>query len=127
MIAGVTSNNKASRFISEIPQELIEKTKSRDWKNLKEGETAPQSAYEIRTKSINSAHKFGRLNLNNITGGNTNTISFSVSDSVSHPKFGAGTITSVRPMGSDSMLEIDFGDSIGTKKLLQKLSKLTKI
>ena len=127
MIAGVTSNNKASRFISEIPQELIEKTKSRDWKNLKEGETAPQSAYEIRTKSINSAHKFGGLNLNNITGGNTNAISFSVSDSVNHPTFGAGKIMSVKPMGSDAMLEIDFGDSIGTKKLLQKLSKLTKI
>lgn len=128
MIAGVTSNNKASRFISEIPLELIEKTKSRDWKNLKEGEKMPKSSQEIRVQSVNSAHQFGGIN--SVAGGrNLNTVGtvFEISEKVSHPMFGHGEIKSVQKMGNDALLEIDFGATVGSKRLMQKFSNLTKI
>ena len=57
MIAGVTSNNKASRFISEIPQELIEKTKSRDWKNLKEGENVIKITVKAEDETTTRVYK----------------------------------------------------------------------
>jgi len=41
-----------------------------------------------------------------------------------HNVFGEGVIINVKPMASDSMLEIAF-DKVGTKKLMGKIAKLT--
>ena len=65
MIFGCTSHNKASVFLSEIPEEIVQKTKSRDWKDLEEGAVIPKSAQEIRAQSVMAAHNFG-----GIAGGN---------------------------------------------------------
>jgi len=42
-------------------------------------------------------------------------------DSVRHKSFGSGMVTSVTPVGGDTLLEIAF-DSVGTKKLLLKFA-----
>ncbi|MDR2753438.1 MAG: ATP-dependent DNA helicase PcrA, partial [Oscillospiraceae bacterium] len=46
-----------------------------------------------------------------------------VGQSVIHPTFGRGMVLSVKPMGSDTLLEVAF-DTVGTKKLMANYAKL---
>ena len=124
MIFGSTSHNKVSRFLDEIPSDLIEKTKSRDWKDLKKGERIPRSAQEIRARSIFAARNFGGVSGG--VSGNNIVNDYKVGDIVKHTVFGIGTIVYCIKMGNDSMLSIDFGGNIGIKKLMANFAKLTK-
>ncbi len=124
MIFGSTTHNKASRFLNEIPDELLEKTKSRDWKALGKGEEIPRSAQELRAKSLLAAHHFG-----GIAGGNAaaNTpVSYAVGETVKHGSFGMGNIISCTPMGGDNLLEVAF-EKCGNKKLMANFAHLEKI
>ncbi len=120
MIFGSTSHNKHSRFIDEISEDLIEKSKSRDWKKMDPSEDKPQSAQEIRIKSTIAARHFGQ-----VVGGVQSSQAFNIGDSVSHGKFGRGRISSVTKMGTDEMLEIEFDDA-GIKKLMANYARLKK-
>ena len=53
-------------------------------------------------------------------------ITYAIGERVKHKTFGEGMITSVIPMGNDSMLEIAF-DMVGTKKVMANFAKLEKI
>ncbi len=126
MIFGSTSHNKASRFLGEIPENLIEKTKSRDWKKLDASEEKPRSAQELRVKSTLAARFFGQ-----VAGGKSNDsenkIVFAPGDNVKHPVFGEGTILATQKMGNDHLLEITFSDpKIGIKKLMSNFARLKK-
>lgn len=120
MIFGSTSHNKSSRFLSEMPQELLDRTKSRDWKKLDDGEERPKSAQEIRTQSLIAARHFGQV----AGGGDTETPQkFTSGMTVFHKTFGKGTVMSVLPMNGDSLLEILF-DTAGSKKLMANYAHL---
>ncbi|BED93107.1 MAG: ATP-dependent DNA helicase PcrA [Candidatus Paraimprobicoccus trichonymphae] len=127
MIFGCTSNYKPSRFIKELSSELVEKTKSKDWKKLNPEEDEPRSAYELQLKSTISARKF-----NKITGGITtepgnnfrNNLEFGVGDKVKHALFGEGEVVDILD-SNGTILVIDFL-KVGIKKLApQFLSKLS--
>lgn len=122
MIFGSTSRNKPSRFLSEIPEELVERSRTREWKKPKPGVALPTSAYEARTVSTNAARHFGPSSLEQ---GQASTESFRAGDHVSHRTFGEGTVLSAAPMGNDTLLEIAF-DQVGTKKLMANFARLTK-
>ena len=124
MLFGSTSHNKPSRFLGEIPDDLLEKTKSRDWKDLKKGESCPRYAQEIRARSVLAAHNFGE-----IAGGTGKTSvkeTFKSGDVIKHKKFGKGTVMSAIPMSGDTMLEILF-DTEGLKKLMANYAHLEKV
>lgn len=123
MLFGSTSHNKPSRFLEEIPSELLEKTKSKDWKTLGKGETCPRSAQELRARSVLAAHNFGQ-----VAGGSkaSSKVSFTVGDVVNHKKFGKGTVLNVTPMSGDAMLEISF-ETEGIKKLMANFAHLEKL
>ena len=116
MTFGSTSHNKPSRFISEIPNELVVIKRSRDWKHLPKGETIPESNQSIKIKSIVSARSFGMSSIENETVNKTKK-NYVLGDAVDHSIFGHGIITSVYDIGSESLLDIDF-DKSGKKKLL---------
>ena len=114
MIFGRTNVNKVSRFVDEIPPELI------DHKNVPKGfdyhdrrqqlgfETprrpAPQqNPYSFRPAPRQSAPK--------------TPPAFQTGDHVRHKAFGAGTIVKMTPMGGDHLIEVSF-ESAGTKKLM---------
>lgn len=120
MIFGSTSHNKSSRFLSEMPQELLDRTKSRDWKKLDNEEDRPKSAQEIRNQSLIAAHHFGQV----AGGGDTEkSQKFKPGLTVIHKTFGQGTVMSVLPMNGDSLLEILF-DKVGSKKLMANYAHL---
>ncbi|MCI9272909.1 MAG: UvrD-helicase domain-containing protein [Clostridiales bacterium] len=121
MIFGSTSRNKSSRFSAEIPEELVDKSRARDWKKPEPGYRAPTSNYEARIKSASAARHFGQP----APASAPSKESFRVGDTVSHKTFGVGTILSASPMGNDVLLEIAF-DSAGTKKLMSNFARLKK-
>ncbi len=61
MTYGTTSHNKPSRFISEIPSNLLEITKSKDWKKLAASDRIPPSNKQVRVKSVVLARSFGSI------------------------------------------------------------------
>ena len=52
--------------------------------------------------------------------------SFSAGERIHHRTFGDGTVLNAMPLGNDTLLEISF-DTSGTKKLMAKFAKITKI
>ena len=127
MLLGSTSHNKPSRFLSEIPESLIAKTKSRDWKNLKEGERIPKSAQELRAQSVMAAHNFGGITGGGLKGNAFVSANlFQSGDKVYHNVFGEGEIKSSVKVGNDAMLDIYFGNAVGLKKLMANYAKLEK-
>ena len=54
------------------------------------------------------------------------TATFSAGDRVRHVTFGVGVIVSSKPMGGDTLYEINF-EKVGTKKLMATYARLTKV
>lgn len=123
MIFGSTSRNKSSRFVDEIPLELIERSRSREWKKPKPGTDLPTSAFEARVVTTESARNFGPIDL---THSEPPVVQLKAGDKVLHKTFGTGMIISTVPMGNDTLLEIAFEES-GTKKLMANFARLQKI
>jgi DNA helicase-2/ATP-dependent DNA helicase PcrA len=115
MTFGSTSHNKPSRFISEIPSDLINVTKSREWKKMPAGQHIPKSIKDIKIKSVVSARSFG-MNALGSNLMNSDKKKYILGDVVNHNIFGHGVVTSVYDIGNDSLLEIDFEKS-GKKKI----------
>ena len=59
-------------------------------------------------------------------GATAGACEYSVGERVAHPKFGAGTIERIEPLTSDHKLVVMF-DSYGSKTLLAKFAKLSKL
>ena len=123
MIFGSTSRNKASRFLSEIPEELVTRSRSRSWKKPIPGTELPTSAYEARAVTTNAARHFGPVNMAKQAGSRA---TYHPGDRVGHGAFGEGMILSAVPMGNDTLLEIAF-DNAGTKKLMANFARLKKL
>ena len=123
MLFGSTTHNKASRFINEIPENLIEFTGDRhSFASQSTGNGS--SALNI---SIGTPYKkkstFGAAYTKPASAAN---VVYNVGDCVLHKVFGKGMIMKVEQMGNDKMLEIAF-DKAGTKVLMANFSKMEKI
>ena len=123
MLFGSTTRNKASRFLSEIPEELVERSRSRSWQKPTPGTSLPTSAYEAREVTTNSARHFGPVSL---TKPKPSGEKLAVGDKVKHLTFGQGEIISATPMGNDTLLEIMF-ETVGSKKIMQNFARLKKL
>lgn len=118
-IFGSTNRNRASRFLEEIPEELLERSRARDWKQPTPGTSLPVSAKEARAISMESARSFGP------SPHAAASEVFCVGDRVVHKAFGAGTVLATTPMGNDHLLEIAF-DEKGTKKIMANFARLKR-
>ena len=118
MIFGSTSRNKASRFLDEIPESLLEHTRTREWRRP-QIPAIPEDPMLARRAAV--ARSFGPVNRGEASG----TV-WKPGDTVGHKAFGSGMILSVTPMGNDSLLEIAF-EKVGTKKLMANFARLKKL
>lgn len=115
LLYGQTMHNRLSRFISEIPEDyvvFVDKVQ-----RFTMGGNAP--ARTVRTNYLRE-HSAKRPEQP------ATTESYSVGERISHRVFGEGTVISASPMGNDTLLEISF-DASGTKKLMAKFAKITKL
>ena len=122
MLFGSTSYNKESRFVTEIPDELLEKTgderKSAFSSGFGNGER-----FTVGAGRTNASPKAGvAYRPPAVKAG----VSYSVGDTVLHKVFGKGMVMSAEKMGNDTLLEIAF-DKAGTKKLMANFCKMEKL
>ena len=122
VIFGSSQRNRPSRFLGEIPEELVEQSRTHDWKKPDFGVSLPVSSSETRAVSAESARSFGTRSAPPAQKGPS---LFRAGDSVLHKTFGSGMVLSATPMGNDTLLEIAF-DRVGTKKLMANFARLEK-
>lgn len=102
--------NPVSRFIREIPEELMEMINRR---------TLHAAASQAKQTGFRTTMESGSA------GGGTTV--WKVGDKADHKKWGIGTVVSVRGEGEDQELDIAFPSPIGIKRLLAKFAPITKV
>ena len=123
MIFGSTNRNKSSRFCMEIPEELVDRHRAREWKKPEPGTVLPVSYRETRAVSMQAARNFGPAAA---ARPEKPSVALRPGDAVMHKTFGQGMILSASPMGNDVLLEIAF-ERVGTKKLMANFARLQKL
>lgn len=106
--------NPESRFLREIPQELI------DWRR-----TAPKPSFSA---PVSGAGRFGSARPSPTRSGASrrSLLVLQVGDRVTHDKYGLGRVEEVSGVGESAMSLIDFGSS-GRVKLMHNHAPVTKL
>lgn len=120
-----TSCNPQSRFVDEIPKELIVSERPNY------AYANPQSPKTYYSESAQTSKKAQNIvgdrpynsNINRKPAGD---LGLRAGDRVRHITFGEGEILSARQMGADVLYEVIF-DRVGTKKLMGTYARLKKI
>ncbi len=118
LIYGKTSYNKVSRFIEEIPAELLDKPEEETpVRQIREFTPVRKQKPKVSDEMLKKPFSPGYMN----TARSADV--FSTGDVITHPVFGIGMIISVTKMGPENMYEIAF-DNVGTKKMLGSYAKI---
>ena len=105
MLHGQTRYNVASRFLDELPEEVVKRLTLRPGHaRFDDVAWAPRPARSSKAKTPGHGFRIGQ--------------------SVLHPKFGQGVIVNAEGSGSDARLQINFGKQ-GMKWLALEYAKLT--
>ncbi|MBR2406560.1 MAG: UvrD-helicase domain-containing protein [Clostridia bacterium] len=145
MLYGSTNRNRPSRFLQEMPQDL-----------LKTHELAPSyrpsysdggyrggasvgfrsdSGFQRSFNDTPATSSYRSKNSGEPLGGGISVSAaktasaaaqWQAGDTVQHKTFGVGQIQNVQPMGNDQLLTIAF-EKVGTKKIMATFAKLTKL
>ncbi len=128
MIRGETQYNKVSRFVREIPANLLEgempsKTQAAD-RAVERGFQTGAKTSSYRRNPVSGqgmqARSFASVNTQKAS------LDYGVGDRVRHIKFGDGDVTSIVEGGRDFEVTVNF-DTAGTKKMFASFAKLKKL
>jgi DNA helicase-2/ATP-dependent DNA helicase PcrA len=128
MIRGETQYNKISRFVKEIPSELmnneIRQPAHMEPKEKKAPEfTRPKRPTMRQQPSGQSMQTMAFTKAGNIPKGN---LDYGVGDWVSHIKFGKGIVRNIVDGGRDYEVTVEF-EGCGVKKMFASFAKLKKL
>ncbi len=112
MMFGRTAPSRESRFLREIPAELVA-TMGRKVSQSQANTSASSSTALNRGDSFSKPKALVK------------PFDIVAGDVVNHSSFGRGTVISVKAMGGDHLVEINF-DTKGVKKVMAAFAKLTK-
>ncbi|WP_371407217.1 DNA helicase PcrA [Kribbella sp. NBC_00662] len=112
---GAPQHNPPSRFLEEIPGELL------DWRRDESAITRWSGTGTVRGSGIPSRYEPTRR-----SSSDKPVISLNPGDRVVHDTFGMGTVVVVRGEGQQAQADIDFG-SEGVKRLLLRYAPVEKI
>ena len=124
MIHGTTQYNRVSRFVEEIPEDLL--TEHVVFEKKKEVESVKSTAYQQAKQAFHSkpfaaakpVQQFGKIQ--------DGTLDYEVGDRVRHVKFGEGLVTQITSGGRDYEVTVNF-DTAGVKKMFAMFARLQKI
>ena len=121
MVRGETQYNNVSRFVREIPSELLAR-KSVMPRESKKPEVPQNTSYQkakeaFRTKTFDP-QQFKVVK--------ADKLDYTVGDQVSHVKFGKGTVLEITEGGRDYEVKVDF-ERFGVKKMFASFAKLKKV
>jgi DNA helicase II / ATP-dependent DNA helicase PcrA len=105
---GRPAYHKPSRFLSEVPAELI------DWRRDEAAATPPASERLARRPGVQAL-------------GNRPVPSLVPGDRVTHDSYGLGRVLSVEGRGDDPEAKIDFGGDYGIKHLVLRYAPIEKL
>lgn len=141
---GSTSCNPVSRFVKEIPENMLEganeidsepenkfKDTNYEWSYGKSGNNGKVVSYKVDIPSskpepsfaFKSAESFlAKLN-SKAQGNDTDLSKYKEGQRIYHKRFGEGNISKIEPEGDDLKLDIQF-DKVGHKRLMAKFANL---
>ncbi len=108
---GRTNMNPVSRFISEIPEDLIDEVSADRKVNTPFGLKKQPARRPVVRPQANTA---------------SGTADWKVGDKAAHKKWGTGTVVSVKGSGDSVELDIAFPSPVGIKRLLAKFAPIEK-
>ena len=146
MLFGNTSLTRPSRFINEIPEELVDSNLNEPKQSFYGGYSSQNGfsgysgasvggysgynkpASANKPKSTASAGGFAKGGFSKSTAPKSTVanIDYKTGDTVEHKTFGRGLVIGAKSVGGDMVLEIAF-DDYGTKKIMAKMAKMKKI
>ncbi|MBQ9983515.1 MAG: UvrD-helicase domain-containing protein [Lachnospiraceae bacterium] len=145
MMHGTTNYNPVSRFVKEIPEDVISMNGNGSFAIRKQTEMLQQARDSMSGKTASVTAKPYSYGAMSQTYRKTGSPSFSttptfgkefrverlevdytVGDTVQHVKFGKGVVTSLVSGGKDYEVTVDF-ETAGTKRMFASFAKLKKI
>ena len=128
---GKTSMNPPSKFIGEIPSDLIDDLTAPETRYSASFFSSYKPVNSYSGNNVSSTVNSGYNSMSTVSEKtsarpNTDSPSLKKGDSVIHKKFGKGLVLAVQPLGNDMLLEVAF-ETVGTKKLMQNMARLEKI
>lgn len=118
MMNGSNNYNPISRFIKEIPEELLDLGGYRKAVN----QSVPQAASGNISKVFTAKPSYGKT----FTVNRAEQLEYEVGSRVRHIKFGAGTVEEIKNGGKDYEVTVDF-DDYGVKRMFASFAKLKKL
>jgi DNA helicase-2/ATP-dependent DNA helicase PcrA len=125
MIRGETQYNKVSRFVKEIPRELLAGTIQKEkMPDIPKPSMMAKNAFSakpmaLRRTGVPEARNFGNSTMKK-------SLDYAVGDTVSHMKFGTGVVKQIIDGGRDYEVTVDFS-GVGVKKMFASFAKLKKL
>lgn len=123
MIRGETQFNRVSRFVREIPRELVDLGHTVQEKKPRLEDIAPKNNSYMQMKMAFHAKPFQPKEFK-VT--KAESLDYEVGDTVRHVKFGVGIVKNITEGGRDYEVTVDF-DRFGVKKMFAGFAKLKKI
>ena len=132
MTRGETHFNRMSRFLQEIPRELMENGSlpfDKEMQKERDQELAKQNAY-MQAKQAFRQKPFQNYGIQKgakaFAVSKEKGLDYQVGDRVRHIKFGEGTVRGIIEGGRDFEVTVEF-DTAGIKKMFATFAKLKKI
>ena len=123
LVRGETQYNKVSRFVREIPRELVELgTTIQEHKPSMQETPSPKNSY-MQMRQTFRAKPFEAQNFKVTKAA---SLDYGVGDTVRHIKFGVGIVRDIVEGGRDYEVTVDF-DKVGVKKMFAGFAKLKRI
>ena len=131
MVRGETQYNRMSRFLKEIPIELISVEETLKKETAKEQvkydfESAKQAAYRQAKQAFKAQAFTAQKPVRQFGKPAKGGLGYEVGDRVRHIKFGEGMVANIVEGGRDFEVTVDF-DRAGTKKMFAGFAKLEKL
>ncbi len=134
MMHGSTQYNPISRFVKEIPDEVIDKNGDGFYAMKRQAEAAAQAKESLANRSASVTAKpysYGGRSQTPLTFGREFKvekleIDYKVGDTVSHVRFGTGVVTDLVAGGKDYEVTVNF-EKVGVKRMFASFAKLKKL
>ncbi|MDP5275938.1 DNA helicase PcrA [Chengkuizengella axinellae] len=128
MLFGRTNSNPPSRFLKEIPEELIEdKSPVREFQTFSKARTTYGSQPQYKSNSSSQSSGTTSFQRQKPSSHEKPVGNYSNGDKVAHKKWGTGTVVAIKGTGDDTELQIAFPAPVGLKRLLAKFAPIEKV
>ena len=133
MIRGETQYNKVSRFVHEIPRELVDLGRDSLPERKKEAEIQKKNVWKKAVQEFRKPAAYSQTMFDKpaLTKGSSlmsasGAPDYEVGDTVRHIKFGTGLVLNIVKGAKDYEVTVDF-EKCGVKKMFAAFAKLQKI